>query len=280
MVKDILSRKGLVIAVILLFIGLAVAPSINADVGKDSEMVKYTTELCGFGGAIRTIELTQKQSLEVEELFDSIKERLESSETKEESEEIFKEIIVSLDKYGLLGGLSIKQAQRLVTGNNMNSIFFKESEKSNNYDNALCSIYGDVSNAFHFNYWLGLLSIFFSVMMNYNWISGYMRQRFILPYLPFKLATFISIGWRSCAHEAHPRPHPSVGYIWTDGLNGETSWDGKLEGKSFRFTGEDLGITYNEYLVGVEFFKGLSYKSNGKTRFFGSAKKVNIEYRL
>ena len=54
MVKDILFRKGLVVAVILFFIGLAVAPSINANVGKDSEMVEYAIELCGIGGGKRT----------------------------------------------------------------------------------------------------------------------------------------------------------------------------------------------------------------------------------
>jgi len=38
-------------------------------------------------------------------------------ETRGEAEAIFKEAVVELDKYGLLGGLSVRQVQRLVTGN-------------------------------------------------------------------------------------------------------------------------------------------------------------------
>ena len=48
--KKILIKKGLVVTVILLFIGLAIAPSINANVSKasiESEMVKITTENLG-----------------------------------------------------------------------------------------------------------------------------------------------------------------------------------------------------------------------------------------
>lgn len=39
-------KKLLVIGVIVLFLGLAVAPSINANINKESELVEITTKIC------------------------------------------------------------------------------------------------------------------------------------------------------------------------------------------------------------------------------------------
>jgi len=54
-----LIKKGVVVAVILLFIGLAFAPSINANISKasiDSELVEFTTEVCGLNGGKHTVQ--------------------------------------------------------------------------------------------------------------------------------------------------------------------------------------------------------------------------------
>ena len=40
-------KKLLVAGVIVLFLGLAIAPSINPNIIKESEMVKSTKEICG-----------------------------------------------------------------------------------------------------------------------------------------------------------------------------------------------------------------------------------------
>ncbi len=53
MERNNLIKKGVVVAVILLFIGLAFAPSIDANVSKASledELVEITTELYGIKG--------------------------------------------------------------------------------------------------------------------------------------------------------------------------------------------------------------------------------------
>jgi len=111
-------KKYLAVVVVLLFIGLAFAPSINANVSKES-LVEFTTEVCGLNGGKQTVRLTQSQADEVEALFDTIGERLDATDIRKEAEEIFKEAVVELDKYGLLGGLSVKQAQKLVIGNSL-----------------------------------------------------------------------------------------------------------------------------------------------------------------
>jgi len=153
-------RKGLAIGVVLLFIGLAFAPSINANAGKE-ELVDFTTEVCGLNGGKQTVKLTQQQADEVEVLFDSIRKQLNATESREEAEEIFKDAVVALDKYGLLGGLSVKQAQRLLYDDLQNNKIIDSIEKSvrniqdnNDFTNSFCFIIAKVKNSIRFNWFL------------------------------------------------------------------------------------------------------------------------------
>ena len=92
-------RKLFVIGVIGLFFGLAVAPSINADVSKDDELVEFTTEICGLGGRKHTVLLTKEEAEEIDRLFISIRDRLNATDSKEEAEVIFSEAVVELDTF-------------------------------------------------------------------------------------------------------------------------------------------------------------------------------------
>jgi len=69
-------KKLLAVGVIVLFIGLAIAPSINANISKafvDSELVEITTEVCGINGVTpNTVSLSKEDAEEVEALFDSL----------------------------------------------------------------------------------------------------------------------------------------------------------------------------------------------------------------
>jgi len=53
-------NKNLAFAIILLFIGVAFAPSINASVVKD-DLVEFDVEFCGLGKK-HTVQLTQKEA--------------------------------------------------------------------------------------------------------------------------------------------------------------------------------------------------------------------------
>lgn len=127
-----LLKKGLAIAIIFLFIGLALAPSINANVTLDTELVEITTEICGIDGIeSKIVKLTKQESIKLEQLIDNIKIRLDKAETREETIEIFNDAIIKLDKYGLLCGLSVEQAQRLVVERWQNSKVFDLLENIN-----------------------------------------------------------------------------------------------------------------------------------------------------
>jgi len=147
-----MKRKGLAVSIILLFIGVSIAPAINASFVKDN-LVELEVELCGLGKKY-AVELTQTEADELEKLFDNIEQKLSEVETREQTEDIFKDAVVELDKFGLLGGLSVKQAQKLVTGNNIKKskiMNFIENKFANDANlpsiNLLTLVFGHVGNA-------------------------------------------------------------------------------------------------------------------------------------
>jgi hypothetical protein len=120
--KDTWVKKGLVVSVILLFIGVAVAPSINFTVVKasdDTDLVEVTTQACGINGfGNTTVKLTKQQYQNLEQYLVDFRARLNKTTTREEAVPIFKEAVVELNKYGLLPkGMSVERVQKLVTTN-------------------------------------------------------------------------------------------------------------------------------------------------------------------
>ena len=234
-----LIKKGVVISVIFLFIGLAFAPSINANVSKTSiedELVEITTEVCGLRGGKHTVSLSKEEAKEIEQLFDDIKRRLDWVETREETVEIFKEAVVELDKYGLLDDLSVKQAQRLVTGRYQNirvmKILRRMIDGNQNIINSslFCLTAGQATNSFIMgpSVFLSFLGILHPV---FNW---WYLIFYLFPWVQFGLMVFgdFSIG-------QHAVYHPAEGWVRTIGLTGFKKWDGKFYGQLRKI---DLGL--------------------------------------
>jgi hypothetical protein len=126
MCRNILLKKGVAVAIILLFLGVAVVPSINISVVKaatDNDLVEVTIEAYGIKGfGNHTVKLTKQQNQNLEQYLLDFRERLNTTTTREEAVSLFKEAVVELNKYGLLPkGMSVEHAQRLVTGYYQNS---------------------------------------------------------------------------------------------------------------------------------------------------------------
>ncbi len=182
-----ISRKGLAVAVIILFLSLAVAPSINAN-AVDSELIEIEVELSGSGRKY-TVKLTQQEVDEIELLFDDIEQRVSMVESREEANEIFREAIVQLDAYGLLGDLSVKRAQQLVIGNELRQrVLERMDEKykdvTDDSANYLCliggkldniAIQGTISKLTIFGYSLMLVSLDWLI----NWASEHDFQKIL-----------------------------------------------------------------------------------------------------
>ena len=135
---NILLKKGVAAAIILLLLGVAVVPSINTSVFKaatDNDLVEVTIEAYGIKGCgNHTVKLTRQQNQNLEQYLVDLRERLNTTTTREDAVPLIKEAVVELNKYGLLSkGMSVEHAQRLVTGYYQNS-------------NMLCKIQNDVQS--------------------------------------------------------------------------------------------------------------------------------------
>jgi hypothetical protein len=154
-------KKPLAVSIIFLFIGVAVAPSINSSVVKTSDdLVEVTSQACGIQGfGNTTVKLTKQQYQNLEQYLVDFSARLNQTTTKEEAVPIFKDAVVELNKYGLLPkGMSIKQAQQLVTiGYRMSNVLnFTKKLSILNSINSLCLFAGIFYRSIELNIWARL----------------------------------------------------------------------------------------------------------------------------
>jgi hypothetical protein len=155
--KKPLFRKCLAVGIILLFVGVAIAPSINVNIVKasnDNDLVEITTQACGIKGfGNTTVKLTRQQYQNLEQYLVGFRARLNQTTTREEAIPIFKETVVELNKYELLPkGMSVQKAEKLVTGEYLNKKIMNALElfaKKNmflNEANYLCLTVGHIFN--------------------------------------------------------------------------------------------------------------------------------------
>ncbi len=118
--KKPLIVKWLAVGIILLFVGVTIASTINFNTVKastDNDLVEVTTQACGIQGyGDTTVKLTKEQYNDLEQYLVEFRARLNQTATKRGAIPLFKEAVIELDTYGLLPkGMNVKQAQRLVT---------------------------------------------------------------------------------------------------------------------------------------------------------------------
>ncbi len=281
-------KKLLEVGVIVLFLGLAFAPSINADISKasvDSELVEITTEVCGINGGKHTVQLTKEEANEVEKLFYTIERRLNEVERREEAVEIFEEAVVELDKYGLLGGLNVKNAQRLVTGFYYTQNFQKKIIKpdkgelnSDEFHNSFCFVSGNNITCTRFTgAFLSKLSMFFaslipdapeSLLDDFIFLFLIMFSSLYEQYKPIAISQKVGFGTKRMDDTGAFVYSPAEGNISTYGLEGTKSWAGPFYGS----LGMGYWMVYDIYLGMRNFF---GFKIG--THYFGFALKVGLQ---
>jgi len=212
-----MKRKVLAVGIILLFIGVALVPSINFNVVKASygnDLVEVTTQACGIkGSGNTTVKLTRQQYQNLKEYLVDFRSRLNQTTTREEAVPLFKEAVVELDNYGLLPkGMSVERAQRLVIGWYQKPIERllnnRQQEIFPNLDNAFCLLYLDATKPLYPDYpflivycplalivfLLGGIFGIFSAFIKYisEIIIEYISE--ITQYIPLKLLNIIKIS--------------------------------------------------------------------------------------
>jgi hypothetical protein len=112
-----MKRKWLAVGIILLFVGVTIAPTINFQVVKastDDDLVEVTTQVCGIQGYENTIvKLSKEHYAELDYLFDTLKRDLENASSRQEAKCIIQDAVKELDRQGVLPvGMNVEQAQR------------------------------------------------------------------------------------------------------------------------------------------------------------------------
>ena len=207
-------KKGLVIGLVALFIAIAFAPCINANISKTSvenELVEISIEICGIDWLQEhIIQLSEQDAIELEVLFDDMKLKLDNVNTKQETAKIFNDAVLLLSEFGLLpNDMSVEEVQHLVTNSNhetisLNKINDKTQLGNSDDENFDCYIAGKTSN-----------TMFFKP----GWPIWITRIKFI----KILLNGSISLGvesWNWGGGSGDYFREPASGWIWTKGTNG------------------------------------------------------------
>lgn len=287
-----MKKKILVISVILLFIGVTIAPRINHGVvnaSQENNLVEITTQACGIQGyGNTTVKLTTEQYQDLEHYLVKFRARLNLTTTSEEAIPIYKEAIRELNTYGLLPkGMSVEEAQRVVTGR-----YQKPQEKDriqipkhhlsllNENVNLFCLIAGQSTNTifiplvsriavlpliltlmFGQNFFL-LFLFFYLLFYNVFSLSMVVGNLFPLSFL-----NWICFGIDSGIQVPPGYAYPAQGWVSTIGLNGMRKWNQSFYG----------AIDYPVLNAGVIGFSGIKLLwFNATSMYFGSALWVSL----
>lgn len=278
--KESWVSKSLVFSVILLFIGVTIAPSINFTVVKasnDNNLVEVTTQACGIKGyGNTTVKLTREQASEVKQLFNSIKNSLDSARTKDETIAIFNQAVIELNTYGLLGGLSVEQAQKLVNGLSQHLLMknlHKELSKSyivSTYQNYNCHVVGNTTTT----YPLGCIGFIATRIPFLYFIFDFFTILYYLYGFPIYHRSFQLLGpvvFGECVFSAKNRNLvwvPSEGWIEAEGVLGKTNISGSFYGNIRRFTVYGVASHITNY-IGMNSFTGLIQTFEGTQYILG-----------
>jgi hypothetical protein len=119
--KNHLLEKAFAVSVVLSFLCVAAASSINLTVAKatnDNNFIEVTTQAYGIKNVgSTTVKLTREQYQNLKQYLVEFRAQLNKTTTRAEVVHTFIEAVVELDTYGLLPkGMTTESAQQLVTG--------------------------------------------------------------------------------------------------------------------------------------------------------------------
>ena len=272
MKKNNMKWKTIVCAVIFILVSVSVAPSIYADTTPEEEYVEFTTEVCGFPGfKPKTIRLKLKQAYEVETIFENLREQMDSSTSIEKTIQICNNAIVKLDRYGLLGRLSIRQAQSLIMGQ------FQFFRKKHILDTSKVGLNGDSnSNCLV----VGLTDSTMIESLNSVLIEKLKNELYqerpilsaIIFVISFYLYAYENIFKLFFLNGFIRFAGPAEGWVKTYGGKGSISWNGTL------YNGFKDSFGFWTAIAGFSGIKITLSFDDGKHFYLGYAKEVGIEY--
>lgn len=255
-------KKKFVFGVSLLSCGILIALNINfigVKASNDYNLVEVTVEACGLSGFNKTtVELTKEHYQILEQYLVRFREQLNKMTTKEEAITLFKEVMIELDKYGLLPkGMDVIQAQKFVSGeqfktkqeNLLKKIIQNEnSKRSFDIINLLCYFYAHTSFAFEDTIWVLIALLCQHIGSKYD----------------LKLLSFLDTLLQQYSHYT---PFRCMNRVWVagPGIGGTTYSYFTVGLLGIRFGSDEFRTAYG--FSGIK----LILAGNYKAMYFGSA---------
>ena len=276
--------------IILLIIGVAVAPSINHCVVKASqedEVIEVTTQACGIQGfGDTTVKLTREQYQDLEEYLVEFRNRLNQTTTRAEAVSIFKDAVVELNKYGLLPkGMSVENAQKLIIGGSryqrINLNLKQTQAPSNVTQNMFCFVTGNVSNVqrvsflsklLHRNSMPCLSNVIFSILLDFLWDEA---QISVLNVFHFGNYNFVN-GYTGYQFFPAKGSISTIGMLGVNQLNGSFYGALPIRPTVYYFFNMYFITTYITWFPAVFGFTGFKIYTRHTVDFLGSALWVKI----
>lgn len=301
------SKKILVVSIILLFLGVTVASSINFNVVKasnENDFVEVTTHTWGIQGyRDSTMKLTREQYQDLENYLVEFRTQLNQTATREETVLLFKDAIVELHKVGVLPkDIDIDEVQRLVTGRYpmprllTHRLFMNRNAQVFTDSNFLCLLTGTTTSTYVIGVpERGVAALIYSLYFPYFLERILSDDPVIMEKILVKLRDLCSSFQRLSSKrivqagnivfgvskdEYIPpefRYFPAYGWIDTQGLFGKTSWNGTFFGSIRTLPGFEF--RFYSYYIGAIGFVGIKVdKGDGKNFFLGSALYCDVDY--
>jgi hypothetical protein len=271
-----MKRKYLAVGIILLFVGVTIAPTINFNTVKASQddLVEVTTQACGIKGyGNTTVKLTREQYQDLEQYLVDFRTRLNQTSTREEAVPIFKEAVVELDRHGLLPeGMSVEKVQKLILKKYKMMNEFDSRNKSLN-TTVGCLVTGKI------DFEIGFYGRLF-LLLSRIWFLTFplMIMLYILSSVnPVSLGGVITFGSHTIYQHGN-QYLPAVGWVTALGILGQQHWNhsfyGKISPIQILVKGGDQVIYYYEF-IGALGFCGIKIVPSGF--FIGSALAVSLD---
>jgi hypothetical protein len=157
--KEGMFRKGLVLAIVVLFIAINISPALATNIksitetkivneSNNNDKIEYVIQIVRTNKIIEhKVYLTQQQANELENLIDNVRSDLNNSKSIEETTEICNAAIDSFNNFGLFPeNITEDEIKQLVSGKtqHLNSIKFR-NKMDDGFENRLCFVAGDTS---------------------------------------------------------------------------------------------------------------------------------------
>ena len=293
-------KKILATVVVILFVSLAFAPSLFADVetiSEQQELVELTVEFYGLDKLeSHGITLTRENADKIDDLFEEVKNDLNTVTSNSERISIFNDCIIELDKFGLLGENSIEDVKRITTNLYKEQIDGILKDADINYN---CLIVGRTTNTnfFYPNSFFDLLANsigklvkpFLDLIKNeklklfIGLLIAILIELYYQNFLnPIQFGSSITYGQYDQPLDEPARITYADGWVWTLGKNGIIEFDGG-HGK-LGIIGKGFWGNVDDYYVGARNFCGIrllgSFLIDGKryagSKYIGFASEVSI----